>query len=138
MVRGAEGVSLVDNVGWVATGKEDNQDVRTPEACARVSIDWAERRELQFEIPKSETARFIHRPGHKKHLCLKLTAKIRVVTGYARFIREQTKWLGIWIGAHQMFKEYHNRCMTKARATDARLPSLRGTHGVVPACERSV
>jgi len=42
------------------------------------------------------------------------------------------------MNAHQTFKEHHNRCMKKARTTEARIQSLTGTHGVVPACVRAV
>jgi hypothetical protein len=137
-VSGAEGLSLVDDVGWVATGNNVNQVVRILEACARVSIDWAERWELQFDTAKTEAALFTRRRGHKKHLRPKLPAKIRVGNGFVRFYREATRWLGVWMDAHLTFKEHQSRCMKKARATEARLRSLTGAHGVILACVRAV
>ena len=40
--------------------------------------------------------------------------------------------------AHLTFKEHHNRCMKKARATEARLRSLTKTYGVVLDSVRAV
>jgi len=40
--------------------------------------------------------------------------------------------------AHLTFKEYHNRCMKKARAAEAHLRSLTKTYAVVSACVRAV
>jgi len=75
-VAGIEGLSIVDDVRWVATGSHVNQVFRTLEACARESIDWAERTELEFDTAETEAALFNRRRGHKKHLHPKLTAKI--------------------------------------------------------------
>jgi hypothetical protein len=137
-VSGIEGLSFVDDVGWVATGSDVSQVVRKLESCARESIDWAERRELEFDTAKTEAALVTRRRGHKKHLRPKLTAKIRVGNGFVRFNKEATRWLGVWMDAHLTFKEHHNRCMKKARAAEARLRSLTRTYGVVPACVRAV
>jgi len=37
----AKGLSLVDDLGWVATGSDLNQVVTTLEGCAAKSIEWA-------------------------------------------------------------------------------------------------
>jgi hypothetical protein len=39
----AEGLSFVDDLGWVATGQDVNQVVEKLEACAAESIEWASR-----------------------------------------------------------------------------------------------
>jgi hypothetical protein len=98
----------VDDVGWVATRNEVNHVVRKLAACARLSIDWAESRELEFDSGKAEAALFTRSRGHKKHLCPKLTAMIGVGNGFVRFNREATWWLGVWMDAHLTFKEHHN------------------------------
>jgi len=133
-----EGLSFVDDVGWAATGSDVNQVVRKLEACARESIDWAERRELEFDTAKTEAVLFTRRRGHKKHLRPKPTAMIRVGNGYIKFNKEATRWLGVWMDTHLRFKEHHNRCMKKARATEARLRSLTAMYGIVPACVSAV
>jgi len=86
----AEGLSSVDDLGWVATGKDVNQAVKKLEACAAESIEWASRRDLQLNTAKTEAALFTHRRGHKKHLQPKLTAKIKVGDGFVRFNKEAT------------------------------------------------
>ena len=78
----AKGLSVVDDLGWVATGKDMNQVVESVEACAAESIEWASRRDLQFNTAKTEAALITHRRGHKKHLQPKLTAKIKVGNGF--------------------------------------------------------
>jgi len=73
-----EGLSFVDNLGWIATRNDVNQVVRKLETCAAESMKWASRRDLQFDTAKTETALFTCRRGHKKHLRPKLTGKIKV------------------------------------------------------------
>ena len=131
-VQGIEGLSFVDHLGWVATGKDVNPVVRTLEACAAESIEWASRRDLQFDTAMTEAALFPCRRGHKKHLRPTLTAKIEVGDGFVRFNKEATRWLGVWMHAHRMFKDHHNCCMKKARAAEARLRVLTRMHGIVP------
>jgi hypothetical protein len=71
-----EGLSFFNDLGWVATGSDVNQVVRTLEQCAAMSIEWASRQGLQFDTVKTEAALFTCRRGHKNHLWPKLTAKI--------------------------------------------------------------
>ncbi|KAF8533028.1 hypothetical protein BDD12DRAFT_900657 [Trichophaea hybrida] len=111
---------------------DSNQVVKKFEACAAESIEWASRRELQFDTAKTEAALFTRRRGHKKHLRPKLTAKIKVGNSVVRFNQEAIRWLGVWMDAHLTFKEHHNRCLKKARAAEARLRTLTRMHGIVP------
>jgi len=119
-----DGLSFMDDVGWMATGSDVIQVVRKMEFCARESLDWAERREREFDTANTKAAHFTRRHGHKKHLRPTLTAKIRVGNGFVRFNKEATRWLGVWMDAHLTIKEHHNRGMQKARAAEARLRSL--------------
>jgi len=116
-----EGLSFVDDLGWVATGSDVNQVVTILERCAAKSMEWASRRGLQFDTAKTEAALFPRRQGHKKHLWPMLTAKIKVGNGFIQFNTEATRRLGVWMDAHLTFKEHHNQCMKKARAAEARL-----------------
>jgi len=75
-VTGFEGLSFMDDVRWVVIGRHANQVVRTLEACARPSVDWAERRELEFDTAKIQAALFTCRRGQKKYRHPKQTAKI--------------------------------------------------------------
>jgi len=128
----------VDDVGWVVTGNDVNQDVIVLERCAAKSIEWASRRRLQFDTATPEAALFTCRRGHERHLQPQLTAKIEVGEGFIRFNREATHWLGVWMNAHPTLEEHHNRSMKRAPAAEARLQTLTKTYGVVPASVRAV
>jgi hypothetical protein len=77
-VSEAEGLSFVDDLGWVASGSDDNHVVSILEHCSAKNIEWAMRQGLQFDTAKTEAALFTRRRGHRKHLWPKRTAKIRV------------------------------------------------------------
>jgi hypothetical protein len=134
----AEGLSFVDELGWVATVKDVNQVVENLEASAAESIEWASRRDLQFDTAKTEAALFICRRGHQKHLWPKRTAKIKVGDSFVRFNKEATRWLGVSMDAHLTFKEHHNICIKKDSAAEARLHVLTKMHGIIPARVRAV
>ena len=134
----AEGLSFVDDLGWVATGKDVNQVVQKLEAGAAESMEWASRRDLQFDTAKTEAALFTRRKGRQKHLRPKLTPNSKVGNGFVRFNKEVTRWLGVWMYAHLTFKEHHNRCMRKARAAEARQGALTRMHGIIPEPVRAV
>jgi len=51
----AEGLSFVDDLGWVATGSDVNQVVKILERCAANSIEWASRSGLQFNTAVTAT-----------------------------------------------------------------------------------
>jgi len=68
----ATGLSIVDDLGLVATWMEVNQVVKSLEACPAGSIEWASRRDLQFDTAKTEAALFTCRKCLKKHLRPKL------------------------------------------------------------------
>jgi len=110
-VGGAEGLCIVDNVGWVVTRNKVNQVGRKLKACAKVSIDCAERRELEFDTAKTELPLFPRRGVHKKYMRPQLTVMICMVNSFGRYNREATGWLGVWIDSHSTFKEYHTRYM---------------------------
>jgi len=94
-VAGIESLSFVDDIGWVVTATDVNQVVRKLQACARESIDWAERRELEIDTAETEAALFTRMRGHKGHLRPKLAAKIRVGNGFIKFNKDATRWLGV-------------------------------------------
>jgi len=87
----AEGLSLVENLGWVATRNDVDQVVEKLETCAAQIIEWPSRRNLLFDTTKTEAALFTCRRGQKTHLRPKLTAKIKVGNGFARFNKEATQ-----------------------------------------------
>jgi len=54
----AEGLSFVDDLGWVANASDIDQVVMILKRCAAKSIEWASRRGLQFDTAKTEAALF--------------------------------------------------------------------------------
>jgi len=48
-VTGAEELSFVDDLGWVATGRDVNRIVMILEICAAQRIKWESRQGLQFD-----------------------------------------------------------------------------------------
>jgi len=87
----AEGLSVVDDLGWVATGKDMKQVVNTPESCTAEIIEWATRLDLQFNSAKMEPALFTCRRCHRKHLLPKPTAQIEVQNGIVQFNHKTTR-----------------------------------------------
>jgi hypothetical protein len=129
---------LVNYLGWAATGSHVDPVVTILERCAAKSILLASRQGLQFDSITTEAAQFSRRRGHKNHLRPKLTAKIMVRDGFIQFNRQETRWVGVWMGVHLTLKEHHNQCMKKAGAAEARLRTLTKMHRVVPESVRAV
>ena len=120
-VSEAEVLSLVDELGLVATGSDVNHVVSRLERCAEKTIEWPSRRGLQVDAAKTEEAQFTRRRGHRKNLKPKLPAKLRVRNESVLFIAQATHRLGVWMQEHLAFNEHHNQCMKNPRAADARL-----------------
>jgi len=137
-VSDAQQLSIVDGLGWVATGSDVYHVVSIIERCAARSIQWGSRRGLQFDTAMTEAALSTHRRGHRKHLRPKLSAMIRIGSGVIRVKTQATRRLGVGMDPHLTFKEQHNRCMKKARAAEARLRTLTTTYGIVPESVRAV
>jgi len=124
---------------WMGGNRElHNGVIRNLEEYARVSIDWAERWELKFDTANTKAVHFSWRRGLRKLLRLMLTAKIKVGSSFIKFDRKATRYLWVWIDDHPMFKDHYNRCMKKARVSEAGLRSFTETHSVLPACVRPV
>jgi len=111
----AEGHILIDNLGWIATGKDVSQVVRKIEACAAEWIKTDSRRDLKFNIAQTEVGHLICRRSHKKHLQQKYRAKMKLGDCFVQFSKDGTLWVGGWMDADLMFNEHHNSCMIKTR-----------------------
>jgi len=61
----AEGLSIVDDLGWVVTENDVNLVVSILDRWAVKSIEWAIRRGLQFNTAMTEAALFTCRRGHR-------------------------------------------------------------------------
>jgi len=99
----AKGLSFVDDLGWVGTGRDVNQVVSILERCTGNSIEWASRRGLQFNKAKTDAALITRRRGHKKHLQPKLTIKINVGNSFIQSKTQVTRSPGVWMDADLTF-----------------------------------
>jgi len=118
-VSGVEDLSFMDNIWWVAIGSEVKQIVWELTTCIGVKIHLVEQREVGFVMTKTDVVLFTCQRGHKIHLGLQQSAKIRVGNGFVRFNMKGTRWYVVWLDAHLMFQEHHNQCMKSRRAAEA-------------------
>lgn len=137
-VTGVEGLSYVDDVEGVVMGGNVDKVVRKPEACDSVSIDWAERLEREVDTAKTEVTLFTLERSHMSNVRLMVTATIGDGNSFVGFNKEVTRWLGAWMDTYQTFNKHHSRCMKTVGAAEARLRSLPGMYGVVPACVKAI
>jgi len=72
----ANGLSLVNHLGWVVTQGNHNQVVTTLQQYTAMSIAWANRRGQWFNMAKMESALVTRRLAHKNDFRPTLTAKI--------------------------------------------------------------
>lgn len=72
----ARGLSSVDDLDLVTTGRFFNHVVTNIEKSTATSIDWASRQGLQCETPKMEAVLFTRTLGYKTQLWPKLTKKL--------------------------------------------------------------
>jgi len=86
-----KGLTLVDNVGCVATGSNFKEIVWKLDTCASESITWAALWELEFETARTDAAHFTRRRGHEKPMRPTLTANIRVGNGFVRCDKDATR-----------------------------------------------
>jgi len=105
----AQGLSVVDDLGWVATGSDINQVVTTLQRLAAMGIEWGSRRGILLDTAKTEGAWCMRRRGHQRHRWRKLIAKIQLGNWFIRFNKHATRWLGDWMDARLALNEHHNR-----------------------------
>jgi hypothetical protein len=103
-VQAVKGLCISNDLGWIATGKDENQMVKKLEGCAAESIEWASRRDIEFHTAKTDTALFTCRRDYKKYLRTKLTAEIQVGESFVWYNKEATQWLVACMDAHLTFK----------------------------------
>ena len=106
-VSGSKGMSFVDDFGLMVTGNDLDQVRQKLRNGVRVSINWADRRELLFGTAETEVALFTSTRGYKNHLTPKVSAKTRDANSLGKFDWNATRCLWAWIDTHTTFKEQH-------------------------------
>lgn len=95
------GLSFVDNIGWWASGKDDEEVAAKLSAVAKGAVEWAEGNRVAFDHGKMEAVLF----HHKK---IRPTARVMVGPNPIPFNKEATWWLGIWLHSQLMLKDHHD------------------------------
>jgi len=75
-VSEAERLSFVNNLGWVATGRDVYHVLSRHLRCTAKSIEWGSWRGPQLATANTEAADFTRGRGHRKHLRPEPTSKI--------------------------------------------------------------
>jgi len=116
----------VDDVAWVATGKDVEEVTAKLEACAVAAGEWAQANAVSFGEGKTEAVLF--RKGRKEIPA----RKIQVGNHQVAYNREATRWLGVYLDSSLTLKEHHRTRMRKARQAKGRLRRLNGQFGLTP------
>jgi len=90
----AEGLSVVEDCGWEATGSEINLGVKTLKRCSAIRLEWGCIQVLLFNMSKMAADCLMCRQGDKKQLRPRLTWKIQIESGFIRLNVQATRWLG--------------------------------------------
>ena len=89
-VPGIHGLSFVDDIGWWASGKDDDKVAAKLSAAAKVAVEWVEGNGVAFDHDKTEAALF-----HREMTAP--TATVTVGANTVPFNKEATRWLGVWL-----------------------------------------
>ena len=103
---------------------------KLPEAAAAF-IDWAERNGVAFDHGKTEAA-----ISRGRGTAPNAAAKVGANT--VLFNKEETRWLGVWLGSQLTFKDDHAIWLKNGKNATARLRRIAGQMGLSPANCRKV
>jgi len=116
----------VDDVAWVATGKDVEELIAKLEACAAAAGEWSQANAVSFNEGKPEAVLF--RKGRKEMPA----RKIQVGNHQVAYNEEARRWLGVYLNSSLTLKEHHRTQMRKAREAEGRLRRLTGQFGLTP------
>ena len=118
-VPGVSGLSFVDDIGWWAAGKDEEEVAARLSAAAGASMDWAAQNGVTFDQGKTEAAIFWRSKAVP-------TAMVKVGATLVLFNKEATRWLGVWLDSQLTLKEHHARRLKGGRNAKTRLRRLTG------------
>lgn len=125
-VEESQGISFVDDVTWLAEGRDVAEVVDRLERYAAASLAWADNNAVQFEALKAEAVLFSRKRGNRH-----VTMGTRVRGHTVHFNNEATRWLGIWLDSTLSLAENRHRRIGKTRQAEtdyaASSPSMRTT-----------
>ena len=127
------GISFVDDVTWVAEGRNLDEVVHKLERCAELSLSWAKDNAVSFETSKTEAILFTRKRKHRH-----CNRTIQVGSQQVKFAGEATRWLGIWLDSTLTLAENRRIRLGKARQAEARLRRIVSQYGVPPSTARTL
>jgi len=129
---GISGLSFVDDIGWLAEGKGEEEVAAKLSEAAVAAMEWGRNNRVAFDQGKTEAAMFWRKRKGTE-------AKAKVIVGDAEvpFNKEATRWLGVWLNSQLTLKEHHATRIKSGRNAMTRLQRLTGRMGLSPAnCRR--
>ena len=123
----------MDDIGWWAEGKNDEEVAGKLSEAAAAATEWARKIGVAFDHGKTEAAMF----WRKKRKGAEVKAKVKVGNTEVPFNKEVTWWLGVWLDSQLTLKEHHAARMKSGRNAMTRLRRLTEQMGLSPAnCRR--
>ena len=124
-------LSLIDDLGFIASGSPVKEIVKALEKVAKEVIEWGRLNAVTYDISKTEAVLFSR--SHRQRLNKQLReAKIKVGTEKISFNKEATRWLGIWLDSQLKFTSHINERVRRARTAEIQIKQLTKTYGLVP------
>ena len=128
---GVRGLSFVNDVLWLATGKSVQEVSEKLERAGKEAIQWGKMRDVEFESRKTEAILFSRNRRHWKNRTGGST-QIRLQDRTVPYNRKATRWLGVWLDSRLSWKEHNRVYEVKARKVEKRVASLVRRNGVPP------
>ena len=129
---GISRLSFVDDIGWWAEGRNDEEVANRLSAAAAAAMEWGRKNGVAFDQRTTEAAMFWRKRKDKE-----AKAKVRVGDDEVPFNKEATRWQGVWLDSQLTLKEHHATRLKSGRNAMTHLRRLTGHMGLSPAnCRR--
>ena len=113
---GISGLSFVDDIGWLAEGKGEEEVAAKLSEAAAAAMEWGKNNGVAFGEGKTEAAMFWRKTKGTE-------AKAKVIGGEEEvaFNKVATRWLGVWLDSQLTLKDHHTTRLKSGRNPMARL-----------------
>jgi hypothetical protein len=131
-VLGSTGLSFVDDISWLAVGKDVTEIINILTACAKAAKAWARRNAVEFDVAKTEAVIFT-RNKIRTAMTINLEDSIQI-----KYNKGATRWLGFWLDSALNFKDHHSKRMAKAYQMENQIKRLHMKFGMTPTNVRQI
>lgn len=118
------GLSFLDDVAWVASGKSPEAVARQLEKCAAETVRWGNGNAVVFEPEKSEAVLFTR----KRVGCQ--AVNIKIGDHMVEMGKNPVRWLGIYLDSELKLKHHQNTWLGKAKRRQAEIRRLCHKRGL--------